>query len=249
MTQLQATDGHCHGVPFPPACLPDAVPTNLFPLSCVCAVSPARRSKGSGIGDDAPASSSSPFKNPSLQSAAHPTSQGPVQSAATAPTPSTPGSFTPPATPAAVAVTCILVKQGLAAAASAAGLLHLLRAAPDGPPVHLGSTNFSKYGYGSCSTMATLRWTPDQPHQRAPQALGWRLLTGHGGGQCLVWDLSNGRIAAVCCLGAKGPAVRCGCARVWASGVCESCAFRRGCKDCKAGFAQKTALKLSPERA
>ena len=83
------------------------------------------------------------------------------------------------------------------------------------PPTHLrhstlptSQTNFG-IKYGSCSAMASVRWRPDNPRPKAPEALGWRLLTGHSGGQCLVWDLSNGRATAVCTLGVGGsPAIR-----------------------------------------
>ena len=74
------------------------------------------------------------------------------------------------------------------------------------PP--LLQTNFGTK-YGTCSAMASVRWRPDNPRPKAPEALGWRLLTGHSGGQCLVWDLSNGRATAVCTLGVGGsPAIR-----------------------------------------
>ncbi|GAX81452.1 hypothetical protein CEUSTIGMA_g8881.t1 [Chlamydomonas eustigma] len=113
-------------------------------------------------------------------------------------------------------VTSILSKGGLVVATSLSGLLHLIRAADVGRAavVQLGATNFGAR-YGPCYCMATLPWRPDNPRPHTPETLAWRLLTGHGSGQCLVWDLSNARAAAVCTLGmVGGPPVR---------GICVSC--------------------------
>uniref|UniRef100_A0A7R9VE76 Protein kinase domain-containing protein n=1 Tax=Chlamydomonas euryale TaxID=1486919 RepID=A0A7R9VE76_9CHLO len=115
--------------------------------------------------------------------------RGVAQGASEAPQPGTP-------------VTAILAKHDTVTAATAACTLHLLRASD---ATQLGSINFSKYGM--CSVMVAVNWRSDVPQSKAPEALGWRLLTGHAGGLCLLWDLSNGRVSAVCAVGPQGPPV------------------------------------------
>eukprot|EP00798_Chlamydomonas_sp_ICE-L_P010698 gene10698-12394_t len=133
----------------------------------------------------------------------------------------------------------LLVKRGILCVATASHALHVLSTADASP---IAACGYSRFGH--CTAMSHTRWSSPAPPpppppaptsersmggaQPPPPALNWRLLTGHSGGQCLVWDLSNSKVVALCAIGTQGgPAVK-GLSVLHELG-CMITAFENGC--------------------